>query len=130
MSAAKTMKSRDSVEPRTVSGVRLAIESPPSSRSPRIRRDDRVLTHLPVRMLVEGEVAEGLCVNLSLGGMAIASEHRVRVGSMVRVWLSLDDAEVYFAGIVRWTKEGELGVQHQKVGARDTYLLTEFLAHG
>ncbi len=69
------------------------------------------------------------CANLSLGGMFVNGAHAFKDGDSVRLWLAIPDrGEVFLSGTVKWTADAAMGVQHRLLGARDTFVLTDFLA--
>lgn len=94
------------------------------------RRHSRFDVQLPVRFAPKREEPiKGRCANLSLGGMFILTDEKCSVGTEVRVWLTMPDtSELFFSGTVRWVTADGLGIQHALLGARDTYMLTEYLA--
>jgi hypothetical protein len=98
----------------------------------RRRRHSRLDTPLlPAEVLVVGteDSVEGRCVNLSLGGMFLLMSPVPDHGASLRVWLSLPNGErLMVSGTVRWSTSDGVGIQHELLGARDTYLLSEYLA--
>jgi len=98
----------------------------------RRRRHSRVEVQLiPVEVLVEGadDPVSGRCVNLSLGGMFILLKPPPKHGASLRVWLNLPTGDrLMVTGTVRWSTGEGVGIQHELLGARDTFLLTQYLA--
>lgn len=94
------------------------------------RRHSRFDVQLPVRFAPKGEEPiVGRSLNLSLGGMFVVTDRTCPVGSELRLWLTMPDTtELFFTGTVRWVTPDGLGIQHALLGARDTHVLTEYLA--
>lgn len=85
----------------------------------------------PVSFSVEGdsERSQGLCRNLSLGGVHVETNAPAPFGAHVRVFLPLAGIGAEgLPGIVRWTKPGRMGVQFGLLGARETYAITRALS--
>lgn len=113
---------------RKVSGVRARVTAPSSRRRRQRRLAGRIVVDLPALVIVERAAARGLCLNLSIGGMCLASDLQPAVGMRISVWLEFGDAEHMLTGVVRWTHDGVIGVQHDSLSAQQTYALSEFLA--
>jgi type IV pilus assembly protein PilZ len=97
------------------------------------RRHFRKPTDLAVQFHVgDGPRRPGLCRDFSLGGMHIDATETAPFGANVTVHVQLGDAHSHSAlpGIVRWVKEGSMGIQFGLLGARETYAITELLAKG
>jgi len=111
------------------SGV-IEVEAPAQGGRKRDRRHSRWPVELPVRFAVgNAGPTEAMCANLSLGGMFVHTDVPVPHGQSVRVWLTLpENTPIMLSGIVRWTSGGGIGIQHELLGAHDTYTLSEFLA--
>jgi hypothetical protein len=69
-------------------------------------------------------------INLSIGGALVATETNDQVGDEVELHVALGDKGQSIAAkaTVRWTGQQSLGLQFMPMGARATYLITEFLA--
>lgn len=64
-----------------------------------------------------------------MGGLLVVAPHTFVAGKSLRVWLDLPDTgELFLAATVRWCGDGSAGLQHELLGAQDTFVLTEFLA--
>ncbi len=113
-------------KPRRESGVRPSAPGRPH----RERRHNRFPVELGVRFAAKGEPpVSARCANLSLGGMFIVTDAPGDADTELRLWLTLPDAtELFLTGSIRWRSAGGMGVQHTLLGARDTFVLTEFLA--
>jgi hypothetical protein len=95
------------------------------------RRHFRKQVSLDVEFNVaDGPRQAGLCRDFSLGGVHIDTTTPAPFGANVTVYLRLKGASVVSAlpGIVRWIKNGSMGVQFGLLGARETYAITEMLA--
>lgn len=60
-----------------------------SGRAPERRIHHRVLVGAPAWLVVDDTRSSAECVNVSMGGAAIATSARVRTGTLVRLELSL-----------------------------------------
>ena len=71
----------------------------------------------------------GVCRNVSLGGMLMETAEPAAFGARVTIFMELEglDGETSLPGVVRWTKEGLMGVQFDLCGARITYALLGML---
>jgi hypothetical protein len=71
----------------------------------------------------------GVCRDLSLGGMNVHTDAPARFGARVTLHVRLHGMSDIrkLPGIVRWVKDGAMGVQFGLLGARDTYAITEML---
>jgi type IV pilus assembly protein PilZ len=97
------------------------------------RRHFRKPTDLPLEFQVgDGPRKPGVCRDFSLGGMHIYASEPAPFGANVTVHIRLGDGPAPSAlpGIVRWVKEGSMGIQFGLLGARETYAITEMLAKG
>jgi hypothetical protein len=97
------------------------------------RRHSRIDVELALRYAVgNAEPRPASCMNLSLGGMFIRTDEKLPHDTTLRVWLRVPgaktSAELMVSGTVRWATGDGVGIQHELLGARDTYLLSEFLA--
>lgn len=97
---------------------------------PENRKHPRKLLHPPVAFSVAGGPrVEGICHDISLGGMFIETSQPPAFGALVKLYVSFADqaqpSEI--SGTVRWTKPGGMGVQFGTMGAKDTYSLTQLI---
>lgn len=78
----------------------------------------------------DGPRVEGICRDISLGGMFIETSKPPPFGSEIRVFIQLpgQKREIGIRATVRWTKRAGMGVQFGIMNARDTHALTELLA--
>jgi hypothetical protein len=97
-------------------------------------QDNRRSERKPVDLAVEfapaqGERAAGVCCDLSVGGMHIQTQSPAPFASKVTVYAQLPGTRFMsvLPGVVRWTKQGEMGVQFEALGARDTHAITQVL---
>jgi len=67
---------------------------------------------------------------MSLGGAYLDVESTLPVGTKLRVVVDFptEEEQLDVDAVVRWAKPDGIGVQFGLLGARDTYLITEFLA--
>jgi hypothetical protein len=111
------------------SGVRAALGERKRAVIPRKRRHTRYQVDLPLMFIDEDGVStQARCTSLSLGGMFIVTDHLLPPGGPLRIQLRLPEATLLLPASVRWKSDNGLGVQHSLLGARDTFVLTEYLA--
>lgn len=125
---------------KTQSGVQPAAQAMPRRKRSQIfaaepkerrRRHSRIDVQLPVEVLVDGvdDVQKSRCANLSLGGMFVLLVPGPPHGTKLRVWLSLPTGDrLMVTGTIRWSTRDGVGIQHELLGARDTFILTQYLA--
>jgi hypothetical protein len=93
------------------------------------RRDERSSIDIPVTFYVKGRNREhqGTAKNISIGGMQIETSATIAFGSAVDVYTILPGGtgRVRLPGIVRWVREGNVGIQFQLLGAVETHLITQ-----
>lgn len=77
---------------------------------PHQRREERVPTHVPVHVEVEGWSGEGVIADLSRGGARVVTSAHARVGARVTL-RTTDAAAVVVEGTVRHASGGSLGVE-------------------
>jgi hypothetical protein len=115
-------------EPRVVSSG-AAVQSP--RRTVELRRFNRVPIDEPLRFAPKDEdrFADAIAVDISLGGMFIATNSPAPFGAEIRIYACLDGAEGEFVlpAIVRWTKTDGMGVQFGPLGAMATLAITEIV---
>jgi hypothetical protein len=94
-----------------------------------LRRHQRAPLDVPVEFVAKGtnERLRGRAKDISLGGMFIESSHALSFSSEVTVHMTLPSqkAPFVFPGVVRWTRNGGMGVQFGLIGARETHAITE-----
>ena len=73
------------------------------------------------------EKREGLAKDVSVGGMFIETTNPAPFGADVIVHIVLPGAEnvVALPGVVRWVRDGGMGVQFGLLGALETHVITE-----
>jgi PilZ domain len=78
----------------------------------------------------QGERTVGTCADISVGGMRVRTDHPASFGSKVTIYAVLGSARQpsVLPGTVRWANRGEMGVQFDPLGARETYAITQLLA--
>jgi hypothetical protein len=95
------------------------------------RAHARSAVRLPVELSTsefEG-LTPGVASDLSIGGMLVESTFPAAFGDAVVVRICLPArSPLNLPGVVRWSREGSLGVQFGLLGARETYALTEMMA--
>jgi hypothetical protein len=72
----------------------------------------------------------GACRDLSVGGAHVQTDEPAPFGSAVTVYAEFPGTRgaLVLPGVVRWTREREMGVQFGMLGARETYAITQVLA--
>ena len=77
----------------------------------------------------EDRFADAAAVDISLGGMFVATKSPAPFGAEIRIYVRLGGAEREFVlpAIVRWTKADGMGVQFGSLGARPTLAITEIV---
>jgi hypothetical protein len=93
------------------------------------RCQNRVRVDLPLQILCEdGAVARGRATDLSVGGMRVETDAPLAIGStaVAQIRLPGSTPEVSLPAVVRWTRDGAAGLQFGLLGARATYLITEY----
>lgn len=94
------------------------------------RKYERVRFRQPV--VVEDEAGESHLADahdLSVGGMFIAGAP-IPFGARVTIHMHDDSGEEWtmaLPAVVRWTREGGIGVQFAMLGARETHRITEIV---
>ena len=78
----------------------------------------------------DGTRRDGVCSNVSIGGMFIETLFVAAFGEEVTVFMTLPGLknEVSVKATVRWTEKEGMGVQFGTMGARETYALTQLIA--
>ena len=93
------------------------------------RRYARVPLDKPASFFVKGEAGarEGVAKDIAVGGMFIETATPARFGAEVIVHVELpgEDGPVSLPGVVRWVRDGGMGVQFGLLGAVETHIITE-----
>ena len=68
--------------------------------------------------------------DISLGGMFLESDVLPEFGAQIVVTLTMpgEKAPFQIPGVVRWMRDGGMGVQFGLLGARETHAITNFVA--
>jgi PilZ domain-containing protein len=94
-----------------------------------LRRHNRAAVDVPVEFVAKGgtERSAGRARDISLGGMFIETDTPLPFSAEVIVHLTLPSQKTPFAmpGVVRWNRNGGMGVQFGLIGARETHAITE-----
>jgi hypothetical protein len=94
-----------------------------------LRRHNRAPLDASVEFVGKGssERIAGRAKDISLGGMFIETLHPLPFSSELVVHVLLPSQKAPFAlpGVVRWTRDGGMGVQFGLIGARETHAITE-----
>jgi type IV pilus assembly protein PilZ len=97
-------------------------------------QEKRRFERKPVEFAVEFSVLQGgrvagLCSDISVGGMRIQTQSPAPFGATVTIYAELPGARgtSVLPGVVRWAKQGEMGVQFEMLGARETHAITQVL---
>jgi type IV pilus assembly protein PilZ len=95
------------------------------------RRHERVSVDLAVELAVPGRESRlpARARDLSVGGMQVASTSTLPVSTEVvaHVWFPDQDHPLALPAVVRWAREGGLGLQFGLLGARETHAITELM---
>jgi uncharacterized protein (TIGR02266 family) len=94
-----------------------------------LRRHNRAALDVSVEFVGKGssERLAGAAKDISLGGMFIETATPLPFSSELVVHVTLPGQKAPFAmpGVVRWTRDGGMGVQFGLLGARETHAITE-----
>lgn len=93
------------------------------------RLHERFDVELPILVIHEGAEISGTTVNVSLGGMLLRVERSIPFGAnvTVRVELPALKARTELASVVRWDRDGAIGVQFTGLRAKDTWALNQLM---
>jgi uncharacterized protein (TIGR02266 family) len=95
-----------------------------------LRRFIRTPLDVPVTFSPKGSTDAldyGRAKDVSVGGMFIETKDPVAFGSEVVVHLKLPRGkeELTLPGVVRWVRDGGMGIQFGNLGAKETHEITE-----
>jgi PilZ domain len=94
-----------------------------------LRRHLRAPLDVSVDFMGKGsdERFRGRAKDISLGGMFVETAQALPFSSEVTVYMTLPAQKIPFVlpGVVRWTRNGGMGVQFGLIGARETHVITE-----
>jgi len=93
------------------------------------RQYERYEIELPVTVVLDSEEIPGTTVNVSLGGMLLRLSKPVPFGCslLLRLHLPTMKEKSEMAAVVRWEKDGTVGVQFSSLRALDTWALNQLL---
>jgi type IV pilus assembly protein PilZ len=98
-----------------------------------LRRFMRTPLDTPVTFSRKGaeDAAVGRAKDLSVGGMFIETTDPVAFGGEVVIHLRLprNKDELTLPGVVRWVRDGGMGIQFGNLGAKETHAITEVIGH-
>lgn len=93
------------------------------------RRYARSPVDSPATFSVKGktEKVNGLAKDISVGGMFIETSSPASFGTdvIIHVVLPGADSSLSLPGVVRWVRDGGMGIQFGLLGAKETYIITE-----
>lgn len=93
------------------------------------RRYARAPLDRPASFSIKGEggTREGIGRDIAVGGMFIETPAPAKFGADVIVHVELpgSDGPVSLPGVVRWVRDGGMGVQFGLLGAVETHIITE-----
>lgn len=93
------------------------------------RRYARAPLQKPVSFSVKGEagVRQGMGKDIAVGGMFVETDAPAPFGADVIIHVELpgQDGPVSLPGVVRWLRDGGMGVQFGLLGAVETHIITE-----
>jgi hypothetical protein len=94
-----------------------------------LRRHSRTVIDVPVEFAGKEATDRiaGRARDISLGGMFIETDRPLPFSAEVTVHVVLPAQKAAFAlpGVVRWNRDGGMGVQFGPLGARETHAITE-----
>lgn len=106
-----------------MSGHRIAAEK---------RRHERAHVNLAVELEVKGSGARvsGRARDVSVGGMQVEATTLLPVSTEVIAHVTFpgEKRPLAMAAVVRWAREGAIGLQFGLVGARETHAITEAMS--
>ncbi|HEX3772623.1 MAG TPA: PilZ domain-containing protein [Polyangiaceae bacterium] len=93
------------------------------------RRHQRAVLDVTVEFARKGSDTRlrGRAKDISLGGMFIETDQPLEFASNVTVLVTLPGQKQGFMlpGVVRWNRDGGMGIQFGLIGARETHAITE-----
>jgi len=96
------------------------------------RRHARASIDLPVLFAVKGAPnhGQGMGKDISIGGMSIVTDAAAAFGAEVIVRVRMNtpsgaEQDFDLPGVVRWIRNGAMGVQFGLLGALETHAITE-----
>lgn len=92
------------------------------------RLHERFDIELPVTVLYNGAEIPGSTVNVSLGGMLVRVERPVPFGADVTLRIELPALRgepTDIAAVVRWDRDGQIGVQFRALRAKETWAINQ-----
>jgi type IV pilus assembly protein PilZ len=93
------------------------------------RRYARAPFNIAAAFVVKGgsERHDGLAKDISVGGVFVETASPASFGAEVVVYVVLPGTtgEVALPGVVRWVRDGGMGVQFGLLGAKETHAITE-----
>ena len=93
------------------------------------RRFSRSPLDKPASFVIKGETGarEGVARDIAVGGMFIETANPARFGADVIIHVELpgQNHPVSLPGVVRWVRDGGMGVQFGLLGAVETHIITE-----
>lgn len=93
------------------------------------RRYTRAPLERAASFSIKGEsgAREGIARDIAVGGMFIETATPARFGADVIVHVELpgSDGPVSLPGVVRWVRDGGMGIQFGLLGAVETHIITE-----
>jgi hypothetical protein len=94
-----------------------------------LRRHQRAVVDVSVEFVGKGSDnrVRGRAKDISLGGMFIETTQPLAFSSLVTVYMTLpaQKATLVLPGVVRWNRDGGMGVQFGLIGARETHAISE-----
>ena len=93
------------------------------------RRYARAPINTPASFSLKGAKAatEAFAKDISIGGMFVETTSPAAFGAEVVIVLTLpgSPSPVSLPGVVRWVRDGGMGIQFGNLGAKETHLITE-----
>jgi type IV pilus assembly protein PilZ len=93
------------------------------------RRYTRVPLDKPASFVIKGEsgAREGIARDIAVGGMFVETPTPAGFGANVIVHVELpgSNGPVSLPGVVRWVRDGGMGLQFGLLGAVETHIITE-----
>ncbi|MBI4704896.1 MAG: PilZ domain-containing protein [Deltaproteobacteria bacterium] len=103
------------------------LKPSPKDRRRHVRKRVRPETSFRI---AAGQPVQASCKDMSLGGMFLRTPSAPPVGTALVVCVAFPGADdgLDLDAVVRWSGPEGMGVQFGALGARQTYLITEYLA--